>query len=294
MIRGWAGILLMIAIVTVAYCDGLRADLPDELTLSIEAGGRRREVQLHKYSIRAGRFRVRLWHRGRGYVTAATPEVTTYRGTVTDEPNTRVCAVINPQTGLTIYAHAGKTPIWRVTNEQVSPRLLRDPAEVLMPDDEVSEEVMELPAAVFLAGVYQSGQMPPAGTIQRAQMALDIANEHMVTKYSGDWTEALSNLEFTVNRYDDFMVRDTKMSFELTEVVVRMDQFYGGRSGITGRPGRTISIGTLPVCLSHRKTGPASATEELRICPENILSTCCSMRTGTISRRYIISTAGTA
>jgi len=231
MIRGWAGILLMIAIVTVAYCDGLRADLPDELTLSIEAGGRRREVQLHKYSIRAGRFRVRLWHRGRGYVTAATPEVTTYRGTVTDEPNTRVCAVINPQTGLTIYAHAGKTPIWRVTNEQVSPRLLRDPAEVLMPDDEVSEEVMELPAAVFLAGVYQSGQMPPAGTIQRAQMALDIANENLVTKYSGDWTEALSNLEFTVNRYDDFMVRDTKMSFELTEVVVRMDQFYDYQGG---------------------------------------------------------------
>jgi len=217
---------LMIVVVAVGYSDVLRADLPDELTLRVEAGGRQREVQLHKYSIRAGRFRVRLWHQGRGYVTAAAPEITTYRGTVTDEPNTRVCAVIKPQTGLTIYAHAGKTPIWRVTDEQVNPRLLRDPAETLMPDDEVSEEHIDPALENFLAAVQSPGQMPPPGPIQRAQMALDIANERLTTKNAGDWAEALAVLEFTVNRYDDFMVRDTKMSFELTEVVFRMDQFY--------------------------------------------------------------------
>ncbi len=222
---------MMIVAIGVACPGGLRASLPDELAIRVEAGGREREVLLHKYSIRAGRFRVRTWHQGQGYATAAAPEITTYRGTVTDEPNTRVCAVIKPQSGLTIYAHAGKTPIWRVTDEQISPRYLRDPAEVLMPDDEVSPEAATFSAVSLLAVVQPSGHMPPPGPIQRAQMALDIAHEHLMGKYAGDMAEALANLEFTVNRYDDFMVRDTKMSFELTEVVFRMDQHYDYQSG---------------------------------------------------------------
>ncbi|MHC4355983.1 MAG: Ig-like domain-containing protein, partial [Planctomycetota bacterium] len=226
MISRWASRLLLAVLVGIAGPGASRAELPDELTLRVKAGGHEREVLLHKYSIRAGRFRVRTWHQGRGYVTAAAPEITTYRGTVADEPNTRVCAVIKPLTGLTIYAHAGKTPIWRVTNEAISPRFLRDPAEALMPDDEVLPEAAALLEDGFLAVVQPSGQMPPPGPIQRAQMALDIAKEHLMGKYAGDWAEALANLEFTVNRYDDFMVRDTKMSFELTEVVVRMDQYY--------------------------------------------------------------------
>jgi len=217
---------LVIAVVAAGYCDGLRAELPEELTLSVEAGGRQRDVQLHKYSIRAGRFRVRLWHRGRGYVAAAPPEIRTYRGTVAGEPNTRVCAVIKPQTGLTIYAHAGKTPIWRVTNEEISPMLIGDPAETLMPDDGVLEPQIDPVLEDLLAVVQPSGQMPPPGPIQRAQMALDIANEHLMGKYAGDWAEAMAALEYTLNRYDDFMVRDTMMSFELTEVVFRMDKFY--------------------------------------------------------------------
>ncbi len=224
-VQGRAIRLLLIVVVGVASSGRLCAELPAELVVQVRAGGQNREVLLHKYSIRAQGFRVRLWQ-SRGYVTQTPPEITTYRGTVTDEPNTRVCAVIKPLTGLTIYAHAGKTLIWRVTNEKINPRLLSDPAETLMPDDEVSADGAAVLQESLLAVVQPSGQMPPPGPIQRAQMALDIANEHLTTKYSGDWTEALADLEFSVNRYDDFMVRDTKMSFELTEVVVRTDQFY--------------------------------------------------------------------
>ncbi|MHC4701534.1 MAG: hypothetical protein ACYTFQ_13285, partial [Planctomycetota bacterium] len=96
MIRSWAGRVLLIAVAGIAGSGRLHAELPDELILQVEAGGRQRQVQLHKYSIRARRFRVRTWQQGRGYVTVDPPEVTTYRGTVTDEPNTRVCAVIKP------------------------------------------------------------------------------------------------------------------------------------------------------------------------------------------------------
>ena len=223
--------LLLIAVIGITSSGRLCAELPDELVVSVMTGSREREVKLHKYSIRAQDFRVRLWYSGRGYVTQMPPEITTYRGTVTGEPNTRVCAVIKPLTGLTIYAHAGKTPIWRVTDEDVNPRLLRDPAEALMPDDGVSDDAATVLEESFLAVVQPSGQMPPPGSIQRAQMALDIANEHLIWKYSGDWRQSLADLEFAANRYDDFMVRDTKMSFELTEVVVRMDQFYDYQSG---------------------------------------------------------------
>jgi hypothetical protein len=230
-LRNRATRLLLIAVIGVMSSSGLCAELPAELVVHVRADGKDREVLLHKYSIRAQGFRVRMWRQGRGgYVTQVPPEITTYRGTVTGEPNTRVCAVIKPRTGLTIYAHAGKTPIWSVTDEDIDDRLLSDPAESPAPDDEMpldnlAEGTMFLLDS-FPAVVQSSGQMPPQGPIQRAQMALDIANEHLGTKYSGDWTEALADLEFTVNRYDDFMVRDTKMSFELTEVVVRMDQFY--------------------------------------------------------------------
>jgi hypothetical protein len=176
-----------------------------------------------------------MWYQSRGYTTRTPPEIATYRGTVTGEPNTRVCGVIKPLTGLTIYAHAGKTPIWRVTNEDIPGQRAADPAETPVGEDETSMDTLANAATYLLDGtaeiVQPSGYMPPSGPIQCAQMALDIANEHLITKYSGDWTEALTDLEFTVNRYDDFMVRDAKMSFELTEVVVRMDQFYDYEAG---------------------------------------------------------------
>ena len=129
---------MLTAVIGATSSGGLSAELPAELVVNVRAGGQDREVLLHKYSIRAQGFRIRTWHQGRaGYVTQAPPEITTYRGTVTGEPNTRVCAVIKPRTGLTIYAHAGKTPIWSVTNEDIDDGLLTDPAESPVPDDEM-------------------------------------------------------------------------------------------------------------------------------------------------------------
>jgi len=230
LLQNWIiGLFLIIAIGGLAS-DRLCAELPDNLVVNITANGRQREVVLHKYSIRAEDFRIRLWYQSRGYTVQTPPEITTYRGTVTDEPNTRVCAVIKPLTGLIVYAHAGKTPIWSLTDQKINDQPVGDPADDTVHDHEMLMDILTDGAIVQLDGdlalTQPSGYMPPFGPIQRAQMALDITNENLLTKYSGDWTEALADLEFTVNRYDDFMVRDVKMSFELTELVIRMDPFY--------------------------------------------------------------------
>ncbi|MHC4679461.1 MAG: LamG-like jellyroll fold domain-containing protein [Planctomycetota bacterium] len=215
----------------------VRAELPEHLMIEVRASGRDRELNLHKYSIRAQGFRVRLWHQDLGYVTHDPPEVATYRGTVTGEPNTRVCAVIKPIKGLTVYAHAGKTPIFKATNVGITDQLAGAAvaATVVLGaqhawqngfDDQGLAEFEEATAPL-----QPSGYIPPLGPVQRAQMAMDVANEKLLTSYAGDWTEAVASLEYTLNRYDDFMVRDTKMSFEITEMVIRMDEFYDYESG---------------------------------------------------------------
>lgn len=229
-LRNWVFALFVVLALCGLASEWVFAELPDDLTVTIRAQGQNRELHLHRYSIRAQDFRVRLWYPGRGYTIQAPPEITTYRGTVTGEPNTRVCAVIKPRTGLTVYAHAGKTPIWKVTDDQLYDQPAIDLMESTISDDKVSIDVLSDATAHQLlndvAAVQSSGLLPPSGPIQRAQMALDVANEHLIMKYSGDWTEALADLEFVINRYDDFMVRDVKMSFELTEVVMRMGPFY--------------------------------------------------------------------
>src|SRR4030042_241555 len=97
-LRNWMSVLL-VALVPGSFAPARAfAELPEDLTVSVRAEGRNRELYLHKYSIRAKDFRVRLWYPGRGYMTPSPPEIATYRGTVTGEPNTRVCGVIKPQT----------------------------------------------------------------------------------------------------------------------------------------------------------------------------------------------------
>jgi hypothetical protein len=214
----------------------VRAELPDSLVIQVRANGLDRELNLHKYSVRAQGFRVRLWFLDLGYVTLDPPEVRTYRGTVTGELNTRVCAVIKPIKGLTVYGHAGKTPIFKATNVDITDQLAGAATAVVLDERDVWRSGLDSPGGpesepVTGAPPQPSGYIPPLGPIQRAQIAMDVANEKLFTGYSGDWTEAVASLEHTLNRYDEFMVRDTKMSFELTEMVIRMDEFYDYESG---------------------------------------------------------------
>lgn len=165
-LRNWMSALLVVLALDGFASERVCAELPDDLTVTVRTEGRERELHLHKYSIRARDFRVRIWYPGRGYATQALPEITAYRGTVTGEPNTRVCAVIKPRTGLTIYAHAGKTPIWRVTDRLYDQPAV-DPAESPASDDEVFIDVL-LDGTVHqlysnVAAVQSSGLLPLPG-----------------------------------------------------------------------------------------------------------------------------------
>ena len=94
------------------------AQYPDNMTVTVTVSSQPKTLVLHRYSTRASTFRLQTWTAGGGYVTVPVPpEVMSYRGSVSNEPNVIVTASLRPS-GFYAVATAGKDDIWSVNVEE--------------------------------------------------------------------------------------------------------------------------------------------------------------------------------
>lgn len=250
--------LLLIASLPTA----IGQSLPASVTLNVTVNGQPRTLNLYQRPVRATNFLLLTWTSANGYRTNATPPpVRTYRGTVTEEPNTLVCAVIKPGGLLSAAAfdyEGGKSYQWTLSSVDVSGQLPAGaaPAEAAIalpaaettessshPPDEcascqqaapiVPESAPEAAATPEMApaALPPSTYMPPAGGMQLMDLALDITHYRYVSTYGSNLDLALASCEHEVNIHDMMMARDALIAVQVPLVVVRQDIFYTMTNG---------------------------------------------------------------
>ncbi len=198
--------------------------LPDTLTLVVSAQGEQVELNLYKYSIRASDFRVRFWTASHGYEQSECPTLRTYRGTVSEEPNLRVLAVIYPGGYLRARATAGQMDVWEMGPIDVSGQLGQ-----LSAGHSDGKERQHGATIVRAKASQPYGSFPPLGPIQLAQIGADVRRD-LVDK-EGGWEQALAYAEYELTRVDEYYLRDIGLAFEITEVVIRLDKYYVDSAG---------------------------------------------------------------
>lgn len=261
MVAVWAVFLLCVPMV-------LAQTPPAAVTLNVTVNGQPRTLNLYQRPVRATNFLLLTWTSANGYQTNATPPpVRTYRGTVAQEPNTLVCAVLKPGGLLSAAAfdyEKGKTYHWTLSNVDVSGQL---PAGAALPEGQgtasvlaeeageaeiahipdgcancqsaappVPEPAPEAAAAAEVPGIEAaalppSTYMPPAGGMQLMDLALDITHYRYQTTYGGNLDLTLANCEHEVNIHNLMMARDALIAVQVPVIVVRQDIFYTTTNG---------------------------------------------------------------
>lgn len=228
--------------------------LPDTLNLTVTVNGQTRHLNLERRSVRAADYTFYTWTTAGGYVAmapASLPEVRTYRGTVTEEPNTLVCAVVRPNGRLYANAFIGKGHWWQLSNVDVSSQLglpglaatagleeapSSDGALVSVPPSAVDQTCdceqcrggvdSGLPEFTLSAVNTSPSVIPPAGGIQRFEYAMDLNSDTFASWYGSDLATAVADIEHLFNTYNHWMCRDTLIDVQLSTFVLRQDNFY--------------------------------------------------------------------
>ncbi|SHJ79148.1 Cadherin domain-containing protein [Rubritalea squalenifaciens DSM 18772] len=221
--RGY--LLCWIALLTLTgIWNTAKAQLPESFVVNVDKGGGQIvELNLHKHSVRSANFRVQSWDTVNGYVeehTAQNPAmpVRTYRGYVTENPNELVTAIVDTSNELHATVHNGAGRIWTVANIDVTTEIGN------------GTSITPPPAPLATGSAPAGALLPPVG-LYKAHGVYDVPS----SQYKGSVDETLVYIEYQWNVHDFFNTRDAKLNMELSEVIIRKEQFYTPTSGNAGQ-----------------------------------------------------------
>ena len=219
--------------------------LPNDLKLVIPTSEGTQTLNLHKRTARSAACVIYQWSSAGGYVPI-TPEVRTYRGTITENPNAIVIASIDGDNKLNarcIDMEWGHNVRWEVVSLDVASQLtVPDTNPAPMPAQVVGAPVNgtsgipkigpKVPTGVATNGV-------PYGSIVEYGMALDLT----VAAYNRagqNIDTVLARYEADAMLYETLMLRDLLVRVVVPAIVIRTGNFYSADPGNV----RLAEIGT--------------------------------------------------
>ena len=247
----WACLLVFPNICMAALPDNLTVDVGD-----IDGDGQSETLVLQKRSVRSSsHYQVLTWDTIDGYQSHPTPEVRTYRGYVQDDPDMRVNANIEPGDA-TINANLsdGRNINIRLTQQAVT---ISGPAGTVDP----GTGNVEIPLTVDRTSPTPRGYVIPRHTMRRIHVAADIWNDYYIGMAS-DVDACVARMEQRFNDTDFFYARDMGIAWELTTVVVRVEELTTSwKSQWTGilKPGGAV----YNACVKYKKPGGGGASGEI-------------------------------
>lgn len=210
-------------------CIPANAQLPVSFAVTVDKGGGETvELNLTQHSVRSSDYLVRSWDTVSGYVeehsqTNQVLEVRTYRGHVTENPNELVVAVVLPGDVMNAEGHIGKGRAWSVSGIDVSSALGNGPAGT--PPAFTPPTPTAAPTNGYDYGLMPVQQYLPPTQIYKVHPVFDITSKQYDSA-GGTVDGAVALTEHSVNVHDFFNVRDVMVNHELSEVIVRKEQFY--------------------------------------------------------------------
>lgn len=196
------------------------AALPDSLTVdvgNIDEDPESEVLVLTKRSMRsATHYQVKTWDRINGYQNYPAPEVRTYRGYVQDDPDMLVNANIEEGNILNANLSDGRNINLRLTQ---LPVVVNGPSGTPF----IGNGNTVVPLEVQRSSPTTAGYIIPRYTMRRIHMAAEIQNDYYVD-LDRNVDLAVARMEQRVNDTDFFYARDMGIAWEITTIVVRLDE----------------------------------------------------------------------
>ena len=262
---------------------------PAELTLEVPRGASAATLRLTRHDVRAGGYTLRAWSADGETRSLPAEPAALYRGTVDGDPRQPVVASVR-QDGVRAWALADGVVAWRLVPAPETPAACCPPAAlrhvvlegaglptapagcgpVTQPLTAAVSPGSAVAGATTSAGALRSdlrasGQVFE-GTCQReVEIAFDADFEYFQLK-GGSVQAVADEIEAYVALVDLFYARDLRVTFRLTDVIVRTAPFYAPTSG-----GSLLDLfrfewnanqGAVPRDIAHLMTGkPGSLIE---------------------------------
>jgi len=236
-------IVIILIISAAVRADNFAPAPPDRLELEIEVDlpnphpqgslqarsfpkGKRR-IQLHRYTIRALDYRIRVWNGEELVEMAEVPPSRTYRGFTIDNPNEQISAVLYPNGDLKASATSGQRWVWKAqyrvnVADQLPDEIGTDDGRHRWGGGVINRDPGELPFPVF----------PPNRPLQRMQLAADITRRCIDHNQVGSVENAIAWTEWQALEMDQSYVRHLALSCEITEVIIRETEYYPHSEGL--------------------------------------------------------------
>lgn len=207
------------------------APLPQDLKLTVSADGQTQTLNLHKRTARTGDFILYTWDAANGYQIQPTPEVRTFRGTVTENPNALVIAFIDTNGKLTAHCfdrEYAQNQRWKLSAVDVTAQLGNPATPAPMPTQPVAAPRDGSTGIPKIGPKVPTGTSPggvPYGEVVEYELGMDL--------FVAAYTRAGQNVENTLGAdelnallYEQQMERDMLVRVVLPVTVVRKENFY--------------------------------------------------------------------
>ena len=204
--------------------------LPENIKLNLTVDNETKTLHLYKADARSDNFRV-LRYDSNGYSEISpTPEIRTYRGTISENPNATVYASIddNGIIRAKCFDHQkGHGYLWTKTSD-VSNQI----AAPQNPNNDIIQTIswpksgststpnigLKIPTGTSSEGISY-------GKLVNLDLAIDVTSK-TVSDYGGDLETILAIYELEALLYDAILTRDALIRVKIPAIVIRQNQFY--------------------------------------------------------------------
>ena len=213
--------------------------LPDDLKLVVSTPVGNQTLNLHKRTARGTGGTIYKWSSAAGY-EVITPEVRTYRGTVTENPNAIVLAAIDGSNRVKVRCidmEWGHNFRWETGWVDVSSQLATpDTNPAPMPAQAVAPPLNGTPGPAKIGPKVPTGTAPngvPYGSIVEFELGMDLT----VAAYNrsgGNIDSVLASYELDALTFEMIMLRDVLVRVVTPTIVIRTENFYPADPGWPG------------------------------------------------------------
>ncbi len=235
MIQDVSVLLLLFILITHSVAS---ATLPDTLTVTVDKGGKPVTLRLERATnLRTTETKYYTWDTANGYLEVAAPECRVFHGTVDEESNTLVMAMIYPETstyrpGVMVVhgfnAEAFKGGRYWSGSYDVTSQLSGNPGGSAYPVVGAGTGGISRLTGPTVEPPHR--YIPPRGGQYICEVAVEHPFDSRLTV-----TEQVMRMEHQFLTYAYIMARDAMVQIQITAFCVRLDKYYGG--GTTTTPG---------------------------------------------------------
>ncbi|SBS64713.1 Ig-like domain-containing protein [Vibrio atlanticus] len=211
---------------------------PPDLSVAITVNGKKRTLELRRYSIREPDMKVYLWdHRINGNApssTINTPDIRVYRGVDTSDENTQVIAALTTKNKLYVTAFRGSQRVWTIEKADIisglSANKLTATAQDLRsvtPQSVILDNVQKA-----IKTIDESPSAPTSGLdnliakdkskvqLHKVKVAVHVAYQAFVQEADSNLDDAMVLVDYYINLVDYVLSRDALLRFTVNDVLI--------------------------------------------------------------------------